>query len=73
MKRAILILDKIPKTCDECTLFVDRLGESFCPLGVEYTDEEIEAEEDANEKLYYHGCLSKRPKECPLKEDKGGD
>lgn len=62
--------DKYPETCDECLLFVDgELGVTpFCTGGGEYTEEEINAEEDGNSNMYYHGCLESRPKNCPLVE-----
>ena len=66
---ATLTIEKTPKTCDECPLFVDgHVGISaFCVMGAEYTDEEIEKEEDGELDMYYRGCLSKRPQSCPLK------
>lgn len=70
MSKAILTLDIMPKTCDECPLFVSMFAhQAFCAMGAKYTNEEISAEEDGNLALYYHGCLDKRPKECPLKEE----
>ena len=70
MSKVNLILGEIPNTCDECPLFVRILGQSaFCTLGAEYTADEILAEEDGNLDMYYHGCLSQRPKECPLKAE----
>ena len=66
--------DKFPKTCEQCPLFVDSFGTpTYCIAGGEYTDEEIEAEEDGALNMYYDGCLSTRPKNCPLEEMKGGD
>lgn len=64
--------DKYPETCDECPLFVDgELGvQSFCICEGEYTEEEINAEEDGNLNMYYHGCLATRPKNCSLVEVK---
>lgn len=63
------VCKKMPKSCDKCPLFVSSFGSSaYCPLEGEYTDEEIEAEEDGNLNMYYHGCLKVRPKNCPLKE-----
>ena len=69
MSKAILTLDTMPITCDECPLFIKMFARTpFCTMGAKYTDEEISADEDGNLALYYHGCLDKRPKECPLKE-----
>lgn len=65
----IIIKDmNMPKSCDDCPLFVSDGNPAFCNLEAEYTDEEIEAEEDGNINMYYHGCLSHRPKRCPLME-----
>lgn len=66
---AILTIEKTPKTCDECPLFVnEHLGiEAFCVIGADYTREEIDKEKDGELDMYYHGCLSKRPQNCPLK------
>lgn len=63
---------KYPETCDECPLFIDEeLGvQPFCVGKGEYTEEEINAEEDGNLNMYYHGCLESRPKNCPLVEVK---
>ena len=68
----IIIGEKMPKTCDKCKLFIDDIlgKEAFCTLGIEYTDNEIDAEKDGNLNMYYHGCLKHRPKACPLKEIK---
>lgn len=61
--------DKFPKTCADCPLFVDQMGiPTFCTVSGEYSDEEIEAEEDGELQMYYDGCLSKRPQNCPLQE-----
>lgn len=61
--------DKFPKTCEHCPLFVDHMGiPTYCVGGGEYTEEEIEAKEDGELNMYYKGCLSKRPQNCPLKE-----
>lgn len=61
--------DKFPKTCEDCLLFVEHMGiPTYCTAGGEYSDEEIEAEEDGELNMYYDGCLSKRPQNCPLKE-----
>lgn len=64
------VVDKLPKTCDKCRFFVDDiLGcTAYCVFDAEYTDEEINAEEDGNLNMYYHGCLSHRPNSCPLKQ-----
>ena len=61
---------KMPRSCDKCPLFIDKLlgTPAFCAMGAEYTPDEIRSEEDGNLQLYYDGCLSKRPKACPLKE-----
>lgn len=70
MSKAILTLDSMPKSCYECLLFVRLFGHrAYCIAGAEYTAEEIAAEENGNLSLYYHGCLSNRPKSCPLKEE----
>lgn len=60
--------EKFPKNCGECPLFVDDiLGvDAFCVGQGEYTEEEIDAEEDGNQSMYYDGYLSKRPENCPL-------
>lgn len=64
-------IGKMPKTCDECPLFVSTFGNpAYCVMGAEYSDKEIENEKDGNLSMYYHGCLSKRPISCPLKEGK---
>lgn len=70
MKIICEIGNKFPKTCDDCKLFSsEQLGvEPYCVVGGEYTDEEIESEEDGALNMYYHGCLENRPKNCPLKE-----
>lgn len=69
MKIVCEIGNKFPKTCEDCKLFVSELGNSaYCVVGGEYTDEEIESEEDGDLDMYYHGCLESRPKNCPLKE-----
>ena len=59
---------KFPKNCGKCPLFVgDILGQpAICVGEGEYTEEEIDAEEDGNLNIYYDGYLSKRPKNCPL-------
>ena len=68
MKKVILTLDRMPRTCDKCPLFINCFGQTaYCAMRAEYTPEEIAEEEDGNLNLYYHGCLSKRPKSCPLK------
>lgn len=66
--------NKFPKTCDKCPLFVDGIlgQDAFCILEAEYTDEEIDKEPDGNLNMYYHGCLTHRPKSCPLVELKEG-
>ena len=62
---------KMPKTCDKCKLFTRYFGSpAYCAVGAEYTDKEIEAEEDGNLNMYYHGCLTHRPMNCPLVEIK---
>ncbi len=61
--------DKFPKNCEHCPLFVDHMGiPTYCVADGEYSEEEIEAEEDGALNMYYDGCLSKRPQNCPLKE-----
>lgn len=68
-KKAILTINKMPKTCDKCPLFVSTFGDTaYCKMGAEYSAKEIAEEKDGNLALYYHGCLSKRPISCPLKE-----
>lgn len=64
------VANKFPKSCDECPLFVNRrLGyPSFCISKGKYTKEEIASYEDGALDMYYHGCLSERPKNCPLVE-----
>ena len=59
-----------PKNCEECPLFINKFAgySAFCIGEAEYTTEEIEAEKNGNLVMYYHGCLSNRPKSCPLKE-----
>ena len=65
--------NEFPKSCEECPLFVDHMGfPTYCIGDGEYSDEEIEAEEDGALNMYYDGCLSTRPKNCPLEEMKGG-
>lgn len=73
MKATLTI--KMPKTCDECPLFVNGiLGHSaFCVMGAKYSNHEISNEEDGDLNMYYHGCLSHRPKKCPLKSEVGGE
>lgn len=62
--------NKFPKTCSDCPLFVqDVLGlDPYCTVNGEYTDEEIDTAKDGQLDMYYHGCLKKRPKNCPLKK-----
>lgn len=62
--------DTFPKSCDTCPLFVTGIvgHTSYCILDGEYTDEEVEAEEDGELQMYYDGCLKNRPKNCPLIE-----
>ena len=66
---AILTINKTPKTCDECPLFVNGIlgHKAHCVMDAEYTEEEIEKAKDGRLNMYYNGCLSKRPKSCPLK------
>ena len=69
MKVVYEIGKKFPKSCDKCKLFVNHFGiPSYCVAGGEYTEKEIEEEECGGEQIYYHGCLTNRPKNCPLKE-----
>lgn len=72
MSIVLKICDKFPKSCDKCPLFIDgMLGcEPFCASSGEYTEEEIDAEENGNLNMYYHGHLKNRPKNCPLIEVK---
>ena len=68
--KAILIIDKMPKTCCECPLFVRGFGHpAYCKMGAEYSAKEIANEKDGNLNLYYHGCLITRPINCPLKAE----
>lgn len=62
--------NKFPKSCDECPLFIDGMvvQQPFCIAKGEYTKEEISSYEDGALDMYYHGCLSTRPNNCPLKE-----
>ena len=63
-----------PKDCEKCRLFCNKIlgHESFCMVGGKYTKKEIKSEKDGNLSMYYHGCLSIRPKNCPLKRLRGG-
>ena len=72
MSIVLKIGDKFPKSCNKCPLFIDgMLGcEPFCASSGEHTEEEIDAEEDGNLNMYYHGHLKNRPKNCPLVEIK---
>lgn len=62
--------NKFPKSCDECPLFVDGIlgHQAFCTVKGDYAKEEIASCKDGALDMYYHGCLSKRPNNCPLKE-----
>ena len=61
--------NKYPKNCEQCKLFVSNFGSpAYCAVGGKYTKKEIDNEKDGNLNMYYHGCLSNRPKNCPLKE-----
>lgn len=64
------VANRFPKTCNECSLFVDGIfgQHPYCVGNGEYTKEEINSYEDGALDMYYHGCLSERPKNCPLKE-----
>lgn len=64
------VANKFPKSCDECPLFVDGIlgHQAFCISKGKYTKEEIASYEDGALDMYYHGCLSERPKNCPLVE-----
>lgn len=66
----IILGFEYPKTCEDCKLFIDGiLGHSaFCAAGGEYSIEEINKAKEGNMQIYYHGCLTSRPKNCPLKE-----
>lgn len=70
---ATLTLKKTPKTCDECPLFVNLIlgHRTFCVMRAKYTEEEIEKAKNGRLNMYYNGCLSKRPKSCPLKVERG--
>lgn len=63
----IIGIDEYPETCEDCPLFISGLA-PYCSMGGEYSEKEIEAEEDGALNMYYHGCLNNRPKNCPLKE-----
>lgn len=67
--------EKFPKDCGDCPLWVDGgCGyPSYCNVGGEPTEEEIEAEEDGELNIYYHGYLTDRPRNCPLSEIEGGE
>lgn len=62
--------DEFPRTCENCPLFVNHMGFRHIAQLAESirTDEEIEADENGSLNMYYHGYLSKRPQNCPLKE-----
>ena len=61
--------DKYPKNCEQCKLFVKHFGiPSYCVAGGKYTEKEIKEEEHGAEQIYYSGCLTNRPKNCPLFE-----
>lgn len=67
MAKATLTLNRMPKSCGTCPLFVSKFATpAFCAMGVEYTKKEIEETKDGNLMMYYEGCLTKRPKSCPL-------
>ena len=70
MTIVVKITDKFPKSCDHCPLFVDdEVGRTaYCSMNAEYTEEEIQNEEDGSLNMYYHGCLRNRPNSCPLRE-----
>lgn len=59
-----------PTTCKGCKLFVNAVVgyPAFCSAGGRYTEKEIEKDKNGNIAMYYNGCLSHRPKNCPLKE-----
>lgn len=59
-----------PKTCSGCKLFIDGIvGHTpFCSAGGKYSDREIKKEKDGSLCMYYHGCLSHRPENCPLRD-----
>ena len=62
--------ENLPKTCDECKLFVNGIigHPAYCVLDAKYTDKEIDTEKDGNLNMYYYGCLSHRPCSCPLEQ-----
>lgn len=64
------VANKFPKSCDKCPLFVNGIlgHQAFCVSKGKYTKEEIASYEDGALDMYYHGCLSERPKNCPLVE-----
>ena len=66
----IILGFEYPKTCEDCKLFVDHIcgHSSFCSAGGEYSEKEIEKTKDGNLQMYYHGCLTFRPQNCPLKD-----
>lgn len=59
-----------PKTCADCKLFINGIigHPAFCSAGGEYSEKEIEKEKNGNLQMYYDGCLSIRPKNCPLRD-----
>ena len=64
--------NKFPKDCGKCPLWQEgNIGDpAYCPVGGDYTEEEIDNEYDGNLTMYYHGYLKHRPKNCPLIEVK---
>lgn len=66
------VCKEMPKSCDKCPLFVKPFGcSAYCKMHADYTDEEIEATEHGREMMFYHGCLPRRPMNCPLQELRG--
>ena len=59
--------DTIPENCQACKCFVNGIGiPPYCCLGCRYTEEEIKAQSNGAEHMYYAGCLPNRPKSCIL-------
>jgi len=71
MKIVYEIGKRFPRSCDKCKLFVSEFGSpAYCIVNGKYAQKEIKAEKDGALNMYYHGCLTNRPKNCPLKAEK---
>ena len=70
MKQIVIkVGDHFPKTCDECAFFSCAYSrQPYCVVGGNYTRAEIDAEEDGVATMFFGGCLSNRPNNCPLTE-----